>query len=110
MISLKTVLNTLKVALFISVLTFGFGAPVIADDLSDDTVCLDCHEGEERAAPSDPNIPQVHNPDGGFFVEDHADFVCIDCHTGIEDLEHEETPDVGKVDCLECHDEVPAKE
>lgn len=100
---------SLRIALFVSLLTLGFGAPVIAEDLSDDAVCLDCHEGEERAAPSDPNIPQVHNPEGGFFQEDHEGFVCIDCHIGIEDLEHEETPGVGKVDCLECHDEVPTK-
>jgi hypothetical protein len=52
----------------------------------------------------------VHNPAGGFFVEDHADFSCIDCHTTIEDLEHEETAPGQEVDCLECHDEVPTKE
>ena len=104
-------MTSLRIALLISLLTLGFGAPVIAEDLSDSTICLDCHEGMERPAPSDPTRPQVHNPEGGFFVESHADFACIDCHTYIKDLEH----DMGlegdpQVDCLECHDEVPTKE
>lgn len=110
MISLKTVLGSAQVALFISVLTLGFGAPVFAQDLSDDETCLDCHDDADRAPPSNTDIPQVHNPAGGFFVEGHADFSCIDCHTYIEDEEHEDTAPGQKVDCLECHDEVPAKE
>ena len=110
MTSLKIVLNSVKFAVFISVLTFGFTAPVLAEDLSDNAVCLDCHEDADRAPPSDPDRPQVHNPAGGFFIEDHADFSCIDCHTFIEDLEHEETAPGNVVDCLECHDEVPTKE
>ena len=57
-------------ALF-SVLAFGFGAPALAEDLSDNETCLECHEGQDRAPPSNPARPQVHNPDGGFFVEDH---------------------------------------
>ena len=110
MISLKTVLETVKVAAFISLLTFGFGAPVLAEDLSDNETCMDCHEDADRAPPSDPTRPQVHNPAGGFFGEDHADFSCNDCHTYITDLEHEETAPGQQVDCLECHDEVPTKE
>ncbi len=107
MISLKTVLGSIKVAVFISILTLGFGAPVLAEDLSNNTTCLDCHENTERAAASNPDRPQVHNPAGGFFVEDHSEFSCIDCHTYITDLEHEETAPDHEVDCLECHDEVP---
>jgi hypothetical protein len=110
MISLKTVLETVKVAAIISLLTFGFGAPVLAEDLSDNETCMDCHEDADRAPPSDPTRPQVHNPAGGFFVEDHADFSCNDCHTYIENLEHEDTAPGQQVDCLECHDEVPKKE
>jgi hypothetical protein len=110
MISLKTVLKSLQVAVFLSVLAFGFGTPVYAEDLSDNETCLDCHDDADRAPPSNPDRPQVHNPAGGFFVEDHDGFSCIDCHTFIEDLEHEETAPGNEVDCLECHDEVPAKE
>jgi hypothetical protein len=110
MISLKTVLETVKVAAIISLLTFGFGAPVLAEDLSDNETCMDCHEDADRAPPSDPTRPQVHNPAGGFFGEDHADFSCNDCHTYIVDLEHEDTAPGQQVDCLECHDEVPTKE
>ena len=110
MISLKTVLKSIQVAIFLSLLTFGFGTPVYAEDLSDNETCLDCHEGAERAPPSNPDRPQVHNPAGGFFVEDHDGFSCIDCHTYITDLEHEETAPDNEVDCLECHDEVPSKE
>ena len=110
MISLKTVLKSLQIALFLSLLTFGFGTPVFAEDLSDNEVCMDCHEDADRDPPSDPTRPQVHNPAGGFFVEDHEGWSCIDCHTFITDLEHEETAPGNEVDCLECHDEVPAKE
>jgi hypothetical protein len=106
MISLRIALVTV----FISVLAFGFGTPVIADDLTDAETCFDCHDDTDRAPPSDPTRPQVHNPAGGFFGEDHAEFDCIDCHTYIENLEHEETAPGQEVDCLECHDEVPAKE
>jgi hypothetical protein len=110
MISLKIVLKSMQVALFLSVLAIGFGTPVYAEDLSDNETCLDCHDDADRAPPSNPDRPQVHNPAGGFFVEDHADFSCIDCHTFIEDLEHEDTAPGNEVDCLECHDEVPTKE
>ena len=72
--------------------------------------CMECHEDGDRAGPSDPTRPQVHNPEGGFFVEDHEGFVCIDCHTYIEDLEHDMLEGDPQVDCLECHDEVPTKE
>jgi hypothetical protein len=110
MISIRTVLNSVKVAAFISLLAFGFGAPVFAEDLSDPATCMDCHEDADRAPPSDPNRPQVHNPAGGFFQESHQDFVCVDCHTYIVDLEHEEYAPDKEVDCLECHDDVPIKE
>ena len=110
MISLRIVLKSANVAVFITVLTFGLGTPIFAEDLSDNETCMDCHEDADRAPPSNPDRPQVHNPAGGFFVEDHDGFSCNDCHTYIVDLEHEETAPGQEVDCLECHDEVPAKE
>ena len=110
MISASTFLKSVYVALFLSLLTFSFGAPVFAEDLDDPETCMECHDDADRDPPSDPTRPQVHNPAGGFFVEDHDGFSCIDCHTFIEDLEHEETAPGNEVDCLECHDEVPTKE
>jgi hypothetical protein len=110
MISSKTVLESAKIALFISILTLGLGAPVLAEDLNDPATCMDCHDDADRSPPSDPTRPQVHNPAGGFFQESHADFVCVDCHTYIVDLEHDEYAPEKEVDCLECHDEVPTKE
>ena len=110
MISLKTVLKSLQAALLLSLLMFGFGTPVFAEDLDNPETCMDCHDDADRDPPSDPTRPQVHNPAGGFFQEAHADFVCIDCHTYITDLEHEESAPGQQVDCLECHDEVPTKE
>jgi len=93
-----------------SALAFGFGAPAFAQDLTKAETCLECHADDERAPPSNPDRPQVHNPAGGFFHESHVDFTCVDCHTYIENLEHEETAPGKEVDCLECHDEVPKKE
>jgi len=109
MISVKEVFTSVTATVFVSVLAFGFATPVFAEDLSDES-CLECHDDADRTLLSNPDRPQVHNPAGGFFVEDHADFECIDCHTFIEDLEHEETAPGQEVDCLECHDEVPAIE
>src|SRR5210317_2067053 len=108
--SIKRVLTPLTIAFFLSMFAFSFGAPVFAEDLSDNAVCMDCHEDADRDPPSDPNRPQVHNPEGGFFVESHADFSCIDCHTYITNDEHEDTAPGQQVNCLECHDEVPTKE
>ena len=110
MISLKSIFAPISVTFFIFGLAFGVGAPAFAEDLSDNETCLDCHEGEDRAPPGNPDTPQVHNPSGGFFVEDHEGFSCIDCHTYIVDLEHEETAADSEVDCTECHDETPTKE
>ena len=101
---------SLRIALLISLLTLGFGAPVLADDLTAPAVCADCHDDADRTLLTDLDRPQVHNPAGGFFAEDHDGFDCIDCHTYITDLEHDESAAGQVVDCLECHDEVPAKE
>ena len=97
-------------ALF-SVLAFGFGAPAFAEDLSDNEPCLECHEGQDRAPPSNPARPQVHNPDGGFFVEDHDMWSCIDCHTFIVEVPHSDdlVAEDNEVDCTNCHDEAPTK-
>ena len=45
MISIKKVLTPLAIAFFVSMLAFGFAAPVIAGDMdmSDNSVCMDCH-------------------------------------------------------------------
>ena len=110
MISFRIVLKSVNVATFICLMTFGIGTPVFAEDLEDPETCMECHDDADRSPPSNPDRPQVHNPAGGFFVEDHVDFYCIDCHTFITDLEHEETAPGKEVDCLECHDEVPTKE
>ena len=103
-------MTSFRIALLISLLTLGFGAPVVAEDLNDPATCMDCHDDADRELLTDLTRPQVHNPEGGFFVEDHEGFACIDCHTYITDLEHEETAPEMEVDCLECHDEVPAIE
>ena len=69
------------------------------------------HEGEERDPPSNPDRPQVHNPDGGFFVEDHSMWSCVDCHDYITEIPHpEEIIGNSEVDCTNCHDEAPTKE
>ena len=111
MISSSIVFKSVKVAAFISILSFGFGAPVLAEeDLTNSETCFECHDDTDRAPPSNPLRPQVHKPTGGVFVEDHEAFDCIDCHTYIENLEHDETAPDMEVDCTECHDEAPTKE
>lgn len=94
---------------FITLLALAFAAPAFAEDLSDNATCLECHEGEDRAPPSNPERPQVHNPDGGFFVEDHDMWSCIDCHDFITEVPHPEEVVDMEVNCENCHDTAPTK-
>ena len=57
-------LATASAVTFISLLALGFGAPAFAEDLSDNETCMECHEDADRAPPSNPDRPQVHNPAG----------------------------------------------
>jgi hypothetical protein len=108
MVSAKIFLTS---AVFVSLMALAFAAPVVAQDLSDNETCLECHADADRAPPSNPDRPQVHNPDGGFFVEDHEMWSCTDCHDYITEVPH---PDEliaadNEVDCTNCHDEAPTK-
>jgi hypothetical protein len=95
--------------LLILLVALGFAAPIVAQDLSDNETCMECHADADRAAPSDPNMPQVHNPEGGFFQEAHEMWSCVDCHTYIEEIPHADGVADMSVDCLNCHEEVPQK-
>jgi len=94
---------------FISMLALGFGTPVFAEDLSDNETCLECHADTERAPPKNAERPQVHNPAGGFFVEDHDMWSCNDCHDYITEVPHAEETLGSEVDCMNCHEEAPTK-
>lgn len=95
--------------LVLTALALGIAGPVIAQDLSDPETCLECHADGDRAPPSNPNRPQVHNPDGGFFQEAHEMWSCNDCHTYITEIPHPEGVTEMEVDCLNCHEEEPTK-
>ena len=101
--------TTASTVVFISMLAFGLGSPVFAEDLSDNETCLECHEDADRAPPSNPDRPQVHNPAGGFFVEDHDMWSCNDCHDYITEIPHPDGVGEMEVDCTNCHDEAPTK-
>lgn len=102
-------LATASALTFISLLALSFGSPAFAEDLSDNETCLECHEDADRSPPSNPDRPQVHNPAGGFFVEDHDMWSCTDCHTYITEIPHAEEVGEMEVDCTNCHDEAPTK-
>jgi len=108
MVSAKVLLTS---AVFATLMALGFAAPVVAQDLSDNETCMECHEDADRAPPSNPDRPQVHNPDGGFFVEDHEMWSCNDCHDYITEIPHpDEVMEAdNEVDCTNCHDEAPTK-
>lgn len=101
--------TTASTTVFISMLAFGLGTPVFAEDLSDNETCLECHDDADRAPPSNPDLPQVHNPAGGFFVEDHEMWSCNDCHDYVTEIPHADDVVDKEVDCTNCHDETPAK-
>ena len=96
-------------SLLILLVALGFAAPVVAQDLTDNETCMECHADGDRAPPADPNMPQVHNPEGGFFAEAHEMWSCVDCHTSIEEIPHPDGVTEESVDCLNCHEEVPQK-
>ena len=98
-----------KIALILAVMTLGLAGPVVAQDLTDNETCMECHADAERAAPDDPSMPQVHNPDGGFFVEAHEMWSCVNCHAYIEEIPHAEDVTEQAVNCLDCHEEMPKK-
>lgn len=86
----------------------GLAGPVVAQDLTDDETCLECHSDTDRTEPADPSVPQIHNPAGGFFAEAHGMWSCVDCHDGITEIPHAEDVSEQAVDCLNCHEEVPS--
>jgi nitrate/TMAO reductase-like tetraheme cytochrome c subunit len=90
--------------------TLGLGAPVVAEDLSDNETCLECHAGEPWSAPESTDRPRVHNDDGSFAVEDHEMWSCVDCHDMIEEIPHPEGVDGHAVNCENCHDSTPTME
>lgn len=103
---IKNILLTTATGLAFAFL--GVSGMAFAQDLSDPETCMECHADQERGGPSNPDIPQVHNPDGGFFVEAHEMWSCTDCHTYIVEIPHADEVVEMEVDCTECHDEVPS--
>ena len=96
-------------AIILAAVALGATGPVVAPDLSDNETCLECHADTERGPPKNPDRPQVHTADGGFFVEDHEMWSCTDCHTYITEIPHPEEVLGSEVDCTNCHDETPMK-
>jgi hypothetical protein len=94
------------IAMTLAGMALGLAVPVVAQDVTDNETCMECHADTDRAAPADPNMVQVHNPEGGFFQEAHEMWSCVDCHTGVEEIPHAE--EIEAVDCLNCHEEVPS--
>jgi hypothetical protein len=109
MLSARKIFTLAAAAALLSVLALGLGSPIYAEDLSDNETCLECHADTERSPPKNPDRPQVHNPEGGFFVEDHEMWSCIDCHDYISEIPHPQEALGSEVDCTNCHDEAPTK-
>lgn len=93
-------------------LALGFSATALAEDLSDNETCLECHAGEPYSAKEGSDVPRIHTDDGGFAVEDHEMWSCIDCHENVTELPHPEDY-VGtgtEVNCENCHEGTPGME
>ncbi len=97
-----------KIALIVALLAAlsVFSTATVAEDLTDNATCAECHEGGGSDEPMDVPGAKIHNADGTFTVEAHEMWSCVDCHADIEaiphDLDKERT-----VDCLQCHEETP---
>jgi hypothetical protein len=92
-----------KINLLASIILLLGTSTALAQDLGDDTVCMECHADTERSEPR-----RVHNADGSFVQEDHEMWMCIDCHDYITEIPHPEGVTELEVNCLSCHDEVPS--
>ena len=68
------------IAMTLACAALGLAVPVVAQDVTDNETCMECHAETDRSAPADPNMVQVHNPEGGFFHEAHEMWSCVDCH------------------------------
>ena len=104
---LRTLLSTSSLLLL---LILGTGAPLFAEDLSDNETCMECHADEPRGAPKDTSRPRIHNEDGSFTVEDHEMWSCTDCHDMITEIPHPEGVDGQAVNCENCHESTPTVE
>jgi cytochrome c553 len=89
--TIKNLLTLASMATFAAVLALPFASAALAEDLSDNATCMECHADEPRAAPENTDRPRVHTDEGGFNVEDHEMWSCIDCHDMITNC-HDSTP------------------
>lgn len=106
----KNLTTLASVFTLIAALMLIFVAPVVAQDLSDNETCLECHAGAERGAPDSADQPRIHNEDGSFTVEAHEMWSCTDCHDMITEIPHPEGIDGQAVNCENCHDGTPTME
>jgi hypothetical protein len=91
-------------------LALGFGAAAVAEDLSDNATCLECHADEPRAAPESSDHPRIHTDEGGFNVEDHEMWSCVDCHDMVTEIPHPDGMEGSVVNCENCHESTPTGE
>ena len=99
----------LATAIIFAVLSLGAAGPLVAEDLSDNETCLECHADTERSAPENSDRPRVHNDDGSLIQEDHEMWSCNDCHDYITEIPHPDDVADNEVDCENCHDTTPQK-
>jgi len=107
MIPARKTFTLVSISAFVFMLALSLGAPAVAEDLSDNETCNECHADEPRSAPENTDRPRVHNDDGTFSVEDHDMWSCTDCHDMITEIPHTEGVDGQAVNCENCHDSTP---
>jgi len=107
---IKKLLTLASLATFLVALTLPCASAALAQDLSENDTCLECHADEPRAAPENSDHPRIHTDEGGFNVEDHEMWSCIDCHDMITEIPHPEGIDGSAVNCTNCHESTPTME
>lgn len=97
-----------KIAIIVALLAAlsVFSTVIVAEDLTDNATCAECHDGGGSDEPMDVPGAMIHNPDGSFTQEAHEMWSCVDCHTDIEAIPHDSEKE-RTVDCLACHEETP---
>lgn len=66
--------------------------------------CLVCHSDPELAMEKNGKTVQLFVDERTYEHSVHGDFECADCHTGFDAEEIPHSPNIRRVDCLQCHD------
>ncbi|MEW6236965.1 MAG: cytochrome c3 family protein [Candidatus Omnitrophota bacterium] len=82
----------------------GITAPAMAQDISENANCLECHGEKDLTGEVRGKEVSVYIDSKIFGSSSHKELACVDCHEDIKELPHED--ELKAVDCARCHDDI----